>query len=481
MLGLLLSASFSLPAQAGPPAGPILRGPLLCSPAPHSIAIWVQGSRPMRLRLRAVPSAQECWKNSLLSGFIQLKPEKRLIGVFHLEGLKADTSYRYRIENEEGPVFSGEESVFRTPPETGQGTRLRFAAGSGANSWIEPEPDVWEAIADDGPDLFVALGDTPYADGQLWLESQAWEQARERAREDKSPENLARLDETAALFRRKAKEAIPLAYEYFRDAPDLSRMSSRSFWVATWDDHDTGINNGDAENPVTAIALENFRAFTPNPAFGLPDAPGAFWVLHWGDIDLFLLDDQSYRSPTTESLADPDHATILGETQLRWLLDGLRNSKAVFKIVVSGSPFNDFSRKDDAWVSYPEERQRFIDGIAASKIDGVLLLSGDVHRSEIFHLPWLQEAGGYPLVEVVASPLFQKSRKCGPTVPDRVFCTGSRHHEIRQLYAWFDADTRGKDPSITVEIRGLEDEVFYSETLHASQLRWNNTQEGQQK
>lgn len=474
LLVLILLSSAFLPAKA-PKAlkSPILRGPVLGSPAPHSIALWVQGATPMQLRLRAVQENQQGWEESaLVSEFVSLETENRLIGIFHLDGLSPDTRYRYRIEDQDGSIWSAQDASFRTPPEIGRATHVQFAGGSGANNWIEPNPGLWTAIARDQPDFFIALGDTPYADGQLWPEGDRWEAARRLKRKYSGEKAQKQLEESAKNLQRRAQEAIPLAYEYFREGPGFSQMSRQSFWVATWDDHDTGINNGDRDNPLGEIALENFKRFTPNPSFGLPDAPGAFWKLSWGNVQLFLLDDQTFRTPTEESLQDPQNATILGKRQLQWLFKELRESKAVFKILVSGSPFNNSSRKTDSWVSYPKERRLLVDEIRRSHIDGVLLLSGDVHRSEIFRLPWLEEDGGYPLYEIVSSPLFQRARSCGAAVENRIFCSGSADHKVRQLYAWFDADTRPKDPVITFQIRGLEGEVLYSHSIHASQLSW---------
>jgi len=387
------------------------------------------------------------------------------MGMLHLEQLQADTRYLYRIEDENGPVWSEEDASFLTPPEKGMPVHFSFAAGSGANHWIEDRPGIWKAIAGDHPEFFLALGDTPYADGQMWFESQAWEAVR-------SSEIQPERAQIEAAFRRKAREAIPLAYEHFREAPGFFEMTRKSFWVETWDDHDTGINNGDRENPVIGIALDNLKAFTPNPAFGLDSAPGSFWQLSWGDIDFFLLDDQSYRTPTQEALKQPESATILGKIQLNWLLDGLRKSRGRFKFIVSGSPFNDNSRKDDSWTSYPVERQKIIDAIVSSRIDGVILISGDVHRSEIFSLPWLETSGGYPLYEIVASPLYQRARSCGPAVTGRRFCLGSADKDIVQLYARIEVDTSASDAGVLIQIRGLEKEVFFSRKILLSDLTW---------
>jgi len=481
MLSLLLPL-FSPLSFAGHsesfPEGPILRGPLLGSPAPDSITAWLQTSRPISLLIRAIPEDSSTWEEGIISNFIELNSDNRLMGMLHIDKLEPDTRYRYRIEDRNGVIWTKEDASFLTPPKKGKPVHFSFAAGSGANHWIEDRPEVWKAIAEDHPDFFLALGDTPYADGQMWFESQAWKGIRHTQSDNSSfGIHQERMDiETA--FRRKARSAIPLAYEQFREAPGFSDMTRKSFWVATWDDHDTGIDNGDRENPVIGIALENLKAFTPNPSFGLEGTPGSFWQLSWGDVDFFLLDDQTYRTPTRDALKHPENATILGEIQLSWLLDHLRESRAQFKFIVSGSPFNDNSRKHDSWTSYPGERKKIVDAIISSKINGVILISGDVHRSEIFSLPWLEDSGGYPLYEVVASPLYQRARSCGPAIETRRFCIGSAENKITELYAWIEIDTSTPDAFALIQIRGLENEVFFSEKIRLSDLKWDTDSMG---
>ncbi len=389
-----------------------------------------------------------------------------------LEGLKPGLRYRYQVETPDGTMWEAEDAVFRTPPEVGAPTRVVMAAGSGAKHWARFRTGIWSAIADCSPDLFLGLGDTPYADGLLWREDDLWDEAREAYDASPSEEGRRLLEELGEQYRRRAPEAMALSYESFRETPDFEKMSQSCFWVGTWDDHDTGMDNGDRDNPVLDLALEVFKAFTPNPSFG-EDGEGVYWAQQWGHIDIILLDDQTWRTPTTEALARPETATMLGESQFSWLVDRLAGSEAVFKIVVSGSPFNDHSRKSDAWVSYPVERVRLMDAIAQHQVGGVILLSGDVHRSELFRLPWLEDRGGYALYELVASPLFQRGRACGDGVPYRQFCAGDPDKSILEFFAWIEADTTLDDPRLTLQVRDHRGEVLLDRGLRASELRWS--------
>lgn len=447
----------------------IIRGPVLGSPSPTSVAVWLQASVPRTIRVKAVDV--DAPGIEILSPWMVLEPEVRLMGAVVLQGLEPGRSYRYLVETPDGTIWAPEDAVFRTPPVDGAPTRVVMAAGSGANHWARFKTGVWSAIADSGPDLFLALGDTPYADGLLWTDDALWNGAREAYEESPSPGARSLLEDLGEEYRRRASEALPLAYERLRETPDFDRMARKSFWVATWDDHDTGMDDGDRDNPVLEQARKWFKAFTPNPSFGV-DGEGVFWAQQWGDVDVILLDDQTWRTPTAAALDHPESATILGRVQFEWLVEWLATSKAVFKIVVSGSPFNDFSRKKDAWMSYPAQRERLMDAIARHRVSGVVLLSGDVHRSEFFRLPWLEDRGGYGLYELVTSPLFQRARACGDAVPFRQFCAGDPDKSILELFAWIEVDTTLDDPLLKFQVRDHRGEVLLDRGLRASQLRW---------
>jgi len=468
---LLLLAGFhgAAAADRDPPHW-LARGPVLGSPAPEGMALWLQAGVPVTVRLVAGPEGEN---GTVISEWLELTVEGQLMGTLHLSGLRPATTYRYSVEARGLPPLTGADLTFTTPPAAGSPTSFSFAVGSGAADWRVPRPGTWKAIAAAAPELVVALGDTPYADDLVWFEGRSWSRARTDWLEEPGAATKRRLVGAVRRFRDKAAVALPLAYELMRESRGFASMSRRSFWVATWDDHETGINNGDRSNPVADIALATFRRYTPNPSFGLPGAPGTFWRLRWGDVEIYLLDDQSFRTPTAEARRDPEHATILGEAQFLWLVENLAASTATFKILACGSPFNDHPRKSDAWVEYPRERDRLLDAIARHRVDGVVLLSGDIHRTELHRLPWLQERGGYPLWEFVPSPLYQKGRACGDAVPHRELCLGSPSGEILQYFGLLHVDTTLDDPELVLELRDTANDVLVHRVLRASELRFS--------
>jgi alkaline phosphatase D len=57
----------------------------------------------------------------------------------------------------------------------------------------------------------------------------------------------------------------------------------------------------------------------------------------------------------------------------------LLNSKATWKFVFTGVPFNRSLIKNDSWVGFKTERKALVDFIKANSIKGVVFISGDVH------------------------------------------------------------------------------------------------------
>jgi alkaline phosphatase D len=467
---LFVLSLLAAPALAGQPSW-LARGPVLGSLSPSGITIWIQSAVPVTVRAVVTPEGGD---TGITTAPVTLAAGSDLIGTLTVHGLTPGTRYTYRLEAQGFPPLEGKNGgwSFRTPPPNGHPTRLILTAGSGANNWAVDHPDTWKAMARLHPDLFLALGDTPYADELMWHESRRWRRAFAAWKADPTPQRKAFLDGVTAQYRAVASSAIPLAYHFFRDARGWPAFAASTVLAATWDDHDTGLNDSDTSNPVVDIALANFRRYTPNPSFGLPDAPGTFWIERYGDVEIYLLDDETYRTPTDEALADPSHATLLGAAQLHWLIRSLAASTATFKILACGSPFNDTPRKKDAWATYPVERQRLMDAIVRHRVGGVVLLSGDIHRSELYRLPWLEEKGGYPLWEFIPSPLFQHGRPCGVAIPERQFCARVPDRSILQLFGVLRIDTTLPDPELVLQLHDTAGNVLMNKRLTASQLQF---------
>lgn len=204
-----------------------------------------------------------------------------------LTGLQPGTEYYYRplVDGRPGKYMETSPAFrFRTAPGEGRAARFRVAFGSCCR-WQEfPVQPIWRALEQWEPDLFLWLGDNIYADT---LE----------------PEIMSDL------------------YKIQRSVPEYRDFGSRVPQLATWDDHDWGLNNHDRELPIAEQSLALFQRFWANPGYGTSQVPGVFFQHHWGGVDFFMLDNRYHRSPNE----DPDgpEKTMLGEANcIPWSGEG---------------------------------------------------------------------------------------------------------------------------------------------------------------
>jgi alkaline phosphatase D len=95
----------------------------------------------------------------------------------------------------------------------------------------------------------------------------------------------------------------------------------------------------------------------------------------WGaNVECFLLDCRRFRS--ANAALDGDAKTMLGATQLAWLVDGVKRSTATFKLVFTSVPLG-FGDGNDHWSSYVYERTKLFDAFAG--VPGILFVSADQH------------------------------------------------------------------------------------------------------
>lgn len=218
----------------------------------------------------------------------------------------------------------------------------------------------------------------------------------------------------SGIFKRQA---------HTRATPLLQPLLASTAHYAIWDDHDYGPNDADRGWWGRQHALDAFTQFWSNPVFGATgakDITGSFAMI---DVDVFMCDDRSYRGP--DNIRDSARP-LLGEMQIRWLIDALATSTATFKIVAVGSQFLTDNMRKESFARMPVERQRIIDLITQANIKGVLFVSGDIHASE---LSKLDRAGTYPLYEFTCSSLTAGSNKDIANQPNTYRVAGTEYGE----------------------------------------------------
>ena len=273
-------------------------------------------------------------------------------------GLLPNTEYHYQIsiDGKSEPDWKGS---FKTAPVEGKSTAFRMAITSCMK--IGQPQGSWNLLLAEQPDFHLTVGDTHYADT---------------------------TDPTVQLKHHVTYRRVKEFANVLRQVPTY----------AIWDDHDYGPNDSDGTAKGKEFSLAGWKQAWPNPASGTSDTPGAFFKFSRGDVDFFVVDGRYYRSPN--GLPDDDKKRKLGDAQFEWLLNGLKNSKAKFKIIASGSVLH--YSKADGWRIFTFSRHRLFDAIKNHEISGVMYIGGDTHQS----LVWQHHESdrvGYPMIEIISS------------------------------------------------------------------------------
>jgi alkaline phosphatase D len=185
-----------------------------------------------------------------------------------------------------------------------------------------------------------------------------------------------------------------------RGLPALQPLLGATANYAIWDDHDFGPNDSDRSFWNKRMTRAGFELFFRNPSTGVASVPeGITTQFAWGDVEVFLLDDRWFRAPDRRKGGDRPY---FGEAQLQWFIDALASSRATFKLVAVGGQVLNPAALWENYATYPAERQRLFDLIAAEKVPGVVFLSGDRHHTELTRM---ERAGTYPLYDLTVSPM----------------------------------------------------------------------------
>ena len=318
------------------------------------------------------------------------------------------------------------ETTFTTLPEEDKPAKFTIGFGGGAG-YVPQHEHMWNAVGAVDPLVFLFLGDNIYPDAPELTEMQRYSYYRRQS---------------GAVYR-----------EFIAHTP---------LW-AVWDDHDFSVNDSwggpELDVPPWKESVWNvFRQNWVNPAFGGgKNVRGVWFDTSIADVDFFFLDSRYYRT-------DPegDNPTQLGPVQRAWLLDGLRESSATFKVICSPVPFVTGTKGGslDTWDGFPEERQAILDTIKENEIDGVFILAADRHRSDVWRMD-IDDA--YPIYELESSRL-----------------TNQHVHEEQEgsLFSYNEKQSFGKvvfdtaidDPTVTYTIINIDGEEVHTHTIKLSEI-----------
>lgn len=353
----------------------------------ESALLWLRTDGPMRVQVEWASVA--AWESVSKQGtgiahvartpLFVTGPETDFTLTIPFKGLMPATSYRFYVlvgpKGDEGKHTEARVDVkgeFTTLPDAKTSTPVTFAWSGdlGGQSHCRRGAvgyPIFDVLLAQKPDFFLFLGDTIYSDGVC-----------------SSPPN-----EPGANFTASTLDEYRARHRYQRGADSLRRFLGSVPVYVVWDDHEVRNNfSGPFESlmPVGRQALRDYWPIRIDPQ----DPHRLYQKVRVGaDLELFILDVRQYRSRNAD--ADGPNKTMLGATQLQWLLDGLRTSTATWKIIATGVPLSvpkpggEAAPGNDGWAGgadgtgFERERQVIVDAIVGQKLKNVVFIGGDVH------------------------------------------------------------------------------------------------------
>ena len=295
-----------------------------------------------------------------------------------IEGLTPATRYRFYVvagikgrEGMQAEARTALQGEFSTLPDAKIHAPVTFAwsgdlGGQGRCRRGAVGYPIFDVMRAQPLDFFLFLGDTIYGDDLC-----------------PSPPN-----EPGADFRATNLAEYRARHRDQRSAEALRRFLAIVPVSVIWDDHEVRNDFAgpfDSQMPPGRQAL---REYWPIPV--APDDPHRLYrtVRAGADLELFILDTRQYRSRNADQ--DGPAKTMLGESQLQWLLKGLTESTATWKVIVSSVPLSIPKGGGgvlgyDGWTGGPggpgfeRERQVIVDAILGQQMKNVVFLAGDVH------------------------------------------------------------------------------------------------------
>jgi alkaline phosphatase D len=396
-------------------------GPMLGCVRPTSARIWVRTVRPSRVRI--VASREASLASPVRSEESTTSADRDFTAVLGIESLEPFTQYHYQVLVNDRPVLEEPLPVFRTSPRRDQKAKFSVGFGGGAR-YVSEKERIWDTIAALHPQAFLFLGDNIYIDEPQW-----------------------RGKQRSMYYRRQLR-------------PEFRRLVSQTAIYAIWDDHDFGKNDvaGGLDPFQPAWKVPAWKVFCENwnnPYYGGgAEQPGCWFDFSIGDVDFFMTDGRYYRS-----FKD---GTMLGPAQKRWLLDRLKASTATFKVIASGTLWTEHADKGgrDSWWGVPKEREEIFSLIDRQKIAGVVLLSADRHRTDIYRI---ERSSGYDLYEFETSKL--TNNHTHGTKSEALFS-----YNEGNFFGLLRFDLTPPDPTVTFECVTIDSKVVHQFPLRRSQL-----------
>ena len=460
--------------------------------------IWAQSDRPARMLVEWDTDPRFARPRRVLGPTVD--PDGDLCGVVELDGLPPGQTIVYRVVFEDGRDRSAPAlGRFATPAAAGTSWRFAWSGDTCGQGWGRNPAwgglRIFDAIRAAEPRFFLNSGDLIYGDNPILPEvtlpdSRVWRNTTD--------EILARVSESLADFRHR--------FAYNLDDEHLRAMLGEVAVIAQWDDHETHNNwypgqtlpdDRYRERDASTLAARARQAlfdYTPiRRGRAGATAPIQRVLRHGPDLELFVVDERSFRTANDLNDRDDDGSAMLGPTQARWLVDALAASRATWKIVASDQPLGVIipdgdgpDARQEGWgqgAGPPRGRERELAWILGELhrrgVADVVWLTADVHYAAAHHFDPARGTSGEftPFWEFIAGPLHAGT--FGPNVLDPTFGPEARFVWAPKpgtgnlapwdgLQSFGTVELDGRSRALTVRLHGPAGDEKFAVTLPPS-------------
>lgn len=359
---------------------------------------------------------------------------------------------------------------------------------------------IYEAMRQVKPLFFIQSGDSVYSDSPIEASQEAengqiWTNIV-------TPE-VAKVAETLAEFRGR--------YKYNLLDANLRRFNAEVPQIWQWDDHEVVNNWSDAKDldndPRYTVkdvplligrAARAFQEYAPLRPHTAEESERLYRKISYGPLlDVFVIDMRNYRGPNTANLQTTEgpETAFLGEEQLKWLEQGLKDSRATWKVISADMPiglnigdgvdeqgqprWEAIANGDNGPAAGRElEIARLLRFIKHKRIHNIVWLTADVHYAAAhFYDPGRAQFKDFsPFWEFVAGPL--NAGSFGPNTTDGTFglqVVFSKAPPAGQanlspyagLQFFGEVNIDRKTRELTVDLKDLYGTSVFSKTLRA--------------
>lgn len=378
--------------------------------------LWFRTEGPAQVEVRF--AAVQDWEHAarMKTEQVSTEADHDFTMKLPLTGLHPATRYRYRVRTMQPTpptesALEGTQGEFMTAPAASESVPVTFlwSADLGGQHRCRDEETgypIFDMLGRQHPDFTILLGDLIYGDDKC-----------------PSPPNAAGSEVTASTLNHyRAK------HRYQHGSSALQRfLASVPVW-AVWDDHDVINNFSGPYEPLMPLGRQALLEYWPIRT-SVEEPTRLYRRVRYGaDLEVFLLDSRQYRSRNAD--LDGPEKTMLGKTQLAWLLEGLVQSTATWKVIATSVPLSNpkagtlATPGNDSWArgadgtGFQYELRTIVDTILSHSIRNVVWVAADVHYMQANAYD-ANGDGVSDFHEFIAGPLSAASKT--PLLPDPTF------------------------------------------------------------